>query len=192
MRTKPRHRRLPGYREAPPASRTRAGLGRGRVAADGGPDRVAAEAGERNVDRIETRAVWLLVALLLATPPAAAEIFKCTAENGMDRYQNFPCAIDSIGSLPSGSPTAGATSVPRGASVPGPAATPVAVATAGPSAHAGEPRIGMTEDEVRAAWGEPDETEQDEPRDGRIEIWRYRDGRFVQFGNKHRVLVVQR
>jgi len=50
----------------------------------------------------------------------------------------------------------------------------------------------MTEDEVRAIWGEPSEIEQDEPRDGRIEIWRYGDGRFVQFSNKRRALVVQR
>ncbi|HET7096560.1 MAG TPA: hypothetical protein VFJ68_04165 [Casimicrobiaceae bacterium] len=50
----------------------------------------------------------------------------------------------------------------------------------------------MTEDEVKAIWGEPEEIIQDEPRDGRIEIWRYGDGRSVQFSNKHRVLIVDR
>jgi len=69
---------------------------------------------------------------------------------------------------------------------------PVAVAATARSTAASEPRVGMTEDEVRAIWGEPSEIEQDEPRDGRIEIWRYGDGRFVQFSNKHRALVVQR
>jgi hypothetical protein len=73
-----------------------------------------------------------------------------------------------------------------------PKAAPVAVASSGKSTVASEPRIGMTKDEVTAIWGEPEETIQDEPRDGRIEIWRYGDGRFVQFSNKHRVLVVQR
>ena len=57
---------------------------------------------------------------------------------------------------------------------------------------ASEPRSGMTEDEVKAIWGEPEEIIQDEPRDGRIEIWRYGDGRSVQFSNKHRVLIVDR
>jgi hypothetical protein len=50
----------------------------------------------------------------------------------------------------------------------------------------------MTEDEVKAVWGEPNEVVQDEPRHGRIEIWNYGDGRLIQFSSKRRVLVVQR
>jgi hypothetical protein len=49
----------------------------------------------------------------------------------------------------------------------------------------------MASEEVKALWGEPVETIQDEPVTGRIEIWRYADGRSVQFNNKHRVLAVQ-
>ena len=135
---------------------------------------------------------WFVVAWLFAAPPAAAEIFRCTDKSGMDRYQNFPCAIESIGSQPSRPPSANTTSPPGGAGQPTPMAMPVAVASVGRTAYASEPRVGMTEDEVRAIWGEPEETIQDEPRDGRIEIWRYGDGRFVQFSNKHRALVVQR
>ena len=132
------------------------------------------------------------MAWLLAAPSASAEIFKCADQNGVDRYQNFPCSIDSIGSLPSGPPSANTTSPPGGARQAKPTAMPIAVASTGRTATASEPRIGMTEDEVKAIWGEPDEIIQDEPRDGRIEIWNYSDGRFVQFSNKHRVLVVQR
>jgi hypothetical protein len=50
----------------------------------------------------------------------------------------------------------------------------------------------MTMAEVTAIWGEPEETSQEEPRDGRIEIWRYADGRSVQFSNKQLVLLVDR
>ena len=141
---------------------------------------------------------WLFVALLIAAPPSSAEIFKCADKSGMDRYQNFPCAIDSIGTL-SGNPTPANAALPSGvATQPRPTAIPVAASTTDrPMATSGrpaasEPRSGMTEDEVKAIWGEPEEIIQDEPRDGRIEIWRYGDGRSVQFSNKHRVLIVDR
>jgi hypothetical protein len=138
------------------------------------------------------RLTWLLVACLFATAPATAEIFKCADKSGMVRYQNFPCALDSIGSeAVTAAPQASIVSSGV-ASRPAPAATPAALATMSKSVRASGPRIGMTEDEVRAIWGEPSEIEQDEPRDGRIEIWHYSDGKFVQFSNKHRVLVVQR
>jgi len=109
----------------------------------------------------------------------------------MARLQNFACAIDSLGSLPS-DPTP-STTAPGGANPTTPAAMPVAVGSAGRPAKASEPRVGMTENEVTAIWGEPSEIIQDEPwKNGRIEIWRYGDTRSVQFSNKHRVLAVQR
>src|ERR1700676_4285735 len=40
---------------------------------------------------------WLM---LFVAPLASAQIFKCVAKNGTDLYQNFPCGIDSIGSMP--------------------------------------------------------------------------------------------
>ena len=135
---------------------------------------------------------WLLMVWLFAAPPTSAEIFKCAEKNGLDRYQNFPCAIDSIGALPSSPSSAKAISPSGVAGEARPLPALAGLAATGRPANASEPGIGMTKDEVTAIWGEPDEIIQDEPRDGRIEIWRYGDGRFVQFSNKHRVLIVQR
>jgi hypothetical protein len=133
-----------------------------------------------------------LVPAFCAAPLASAEIFKCTEENGMARLQNFPCAIDSLGSLPSGPPPAN-TTAPGGANQTKPPAMPVAAGSGGRSANASELRIGMTKDEVTTIWGEPGEIIRDEHRkNGRIEIWRYGDTRSVQFSNKRRVLAVQR
>jgi hypothetical protein len=123
----------------------------------------------------------MLVPALCMPSPAPAEIFKCAGKNGADRYQNFPCEIDTLGSLPSGPPTAKPTVVPT---------APMAATTK--VADAGEPRVGMTQSEVRTAWGEPVETFQDELISGRIEVWRYGDNRSVQFDRRHRVLAVQR
>lgn len=133
---------------------------------------------------------WIIAAALLVALPASAEIVKCVAKDGTALYQNFPCQIDSLGSLPSSPQAAKPTSTPNDTSQ-APKAALVNVASKVKSANAGEPRAGMTSDEVRALWGEPEETIQDEPREGRIEIWRYADGRSVQFNNKHRVLAVQ-
>jgi hypothetical protein len=143
-------------------------------------------------DSIAATAKYLLVALLSIALPAAAEIYKCSDKSGLDRYQNFPCAIDAIGLQPSGPVAAKATSPANGASQVQPTPNPAASATVGRSDAATEPGVGMTEAEVRAIWGEPQEVIQDEPRDGRIEIWRYGEGRSVQFSNKHRVLLVDR
>lgn len=133
-----------------------------------------------------------LVPAFCAAPLTSAEIFKCMEKNGMARLQNFPCAIDSLGSLPSGPPPAN-TTAPGGGNRTKPPAMPVAVGSAGGPANASEPRVGMTENEVTAIWGEPSEIIQDEAwKNGRIEIWRYGDTRSVQFSNKHRVLEIQR
>jgi len=51
----------------------------------------------------------------------------------------------------------------------------------------------MTADEVRTLLGEPEEMVADEPAEGGpVSIWRYADGRSVQFDHKHHVLEVQR
>jgi hypothetical protein len=116
----------------------------------------------------------------------AGEIFKCVSKDGTTLYQNFPCNIDSIGSVAANPPPAdsavnkSATSPGKGTSAPQPA-----VAT--------EPRVGMSADEVKTLWGEPEEEIWDEPGvGGRISNWRYAGGRNVQFNNKHRVVAVQR
>jgi hypothetical protein len=136
---------------------------------------------------------WILVPLALAAAPlASAEIYKCIEKNGVERYQNFPCAIDSLGSVPSTAPGAKAPSAPAVASPAKPAATRNDAASTAKVVSASEPRAGMTPDEVRAIWGEPAETDQDERKEGRIDIWRYADGRSVEFNHKQRVLAVQR
>ena len=73
-----------------------------------------------------------------------------------------------------------------------PKTQPVNVASTVKSTYTVELRIGMTADEVRALLGEPEEMVDDEPADGgRISIWRYADGRSVQFDHKHHVLEIQ-
>jgi hypothetical protein len=135
----------------------------------------------------------ILVPGLCAAPSASAEIFKCVAKDGTALYQNFPCQFDSLGWLPSGSPPAATpTSTPANAGQAKPNAPTVNAASTVQATHPGEPRIGMTTDEVRALLGQPEEMVEDEPASGRVSTWRYADGRSVQFDNKHRVFGVQR
>jgi hypothetical protein len=139
------------------------------------------------------KSVGILSFLLLVAPLASAQISKCVAKDGTDLYQNFPCGIDSIGSMATSAPgeRAGpAQSDPKQAK---PNATlPAGVNARKPAIAPTEPRVGMTVEEVKAIWGEPEEVVQDEPMDGRVDIWRYADSRSVRFSNRHRVLAVQR
>ena len=147
---------------------------------------------------------WVFMLLLVPTGSAFAEIYKCAGKHGLNVYQNFPCDLDRLGSVPVDPKKAKAPEARADASKP-PAVTPTASAAPKPNAaassspapaamvaQASEPRVGMTADEVRALWGEPEEIIQDEPASGRIEIWRYADGRSVNINNKHRVSEVQR
>jgi len=150
--------------------------------------------------------LWGFVALILAcafsaAPATAEEIYKCVAKDGTPLYQNFPCNVDSIGSVastpavtvPQGPSTTKPNSPSVDASLPKPNTAPVRVASTGQSGSMGEPRIGMSADEVRTLWGEPEEMVDDEPAEGgRVSNWRYLDGRTVQFDHKHRVMSVQR
>jgi len=153
--------------------------------------RLAAAFCASSMRSIVSKSMWILVPALCAAP-SYAEIFKCAGKNGADLYQNFPCHIDSLGSLPSNPAETKTPLPPADASAAKPRSAPVAVAATGMPAKAGEPRIGMTKDEVRALWGEPIETFEDELREGRTEIWRYGDSRSVRFNHKRRVLEVQR
>ena len=137
-------------------------------------------------------AVLVAAASLFVAWHANAEIFRCKEKNGLDRYQNFPCSMDSQGWLSSDRPAAKPTT--RSATSESVKATPAIVAATEKAARAGDgdPRIGMSQDEVRALWGQPEETDQDERKEGRIEIWRYADGRSVEFNHKQRVSAVPR
>src|SRR5205823_10141783 len=98
-----------------------------------------------------------------------------------------------LGLLPSKPPVAKTPSAP-GASVQEAAKTePVNVASTVRSIDSGDVRIGMSSDEVRTLLGEPEEMVDDEPADGgRVSVWRYADGRIVQFDHKHHVFGIQR
>jgi hypothetical protein len=133
---------------------------------------------------------WLL---LLVAPLASAQIFKCVAKNGMDLYQNFPCGIDSIGSTATNaaSDKAGLAQSDSKRAKPN-ASLPVGVAAGKSIIAQGEPRIGMTMEEVKAVWGEPVDSYQDELVEGRVEVWSYGRSRSVQFDLKGRVTAMQR
>jgi hypothetical protein len=143
---------------------------------------------------LRRHAVVALVVLsaFLTAPAIAGEIFKCVAKDGGPLYQNFPCYLDSIGSSPSNPSVAKTASMPGAAGQEKPKAQPVNVASTVKSAYTGELNIGMTEDEVRALLGEPEERVDDEPAEGgRVSLWRYADGRSVQFDHKHYVMEIQ-
>jgi hypothetical protein len=141
--------------------------------------------------------VALCAASLCAAPAFAGEIYKCVAKDGTPLYQNFPCDIDSLGFLPSNgkpqqTPSPAAPSPAKPTVQPAVAPAPVNVAATATRTDLGLPRVGMTTEEAKALWGEPDEVWEDEPGDGpRITNWRYADGRAVQFDHRHRVLGVQ-
>jgi len=94
----------------------------------------------------------LLLALCLASPWACAEIFKCTDSKGKEKYQNFPCSIDSIGSK--------ATAAPPKEIV----ASAVAQAS-----ERKPPEPGTKMNDVRGTWGAPKSTDVFEG----TEIWYY-------------------
>ena len=125
------------------------------------------------------KSVCVLFSVLFVASLASAEIFKCVGKNGEALYQNFPCQFESMG----GTPT----------DAPGPKKSPTDVAAPKKSTAApAEPRIGMTTDEVRAIWGEPTDTVQEEPGDGaRFEVWSYGASRSVRFDRKRRVAAIQ-
>ncbi len=139
--------------------------------------------------------ISLLVPIFLTAPPAVAEIFKCVGKNAADVYQNFPCSVDSIGSMPSAKAPRNApeTSQSVGAAPAGrPPLSPIAQPAPRVMASGNEVQLGATSDEVRAMWGEPEEIVQDEPPSGRIEIWKYADAKIVHINVKKRVISIQR
>ena len=134
--------------------------------------------------------------LLFVAPFASAQIFKCVAKDGTDLYQNFPCGIDSIGSMPTDgqsgrSEQAGLAQSDSKRAKPN--ASPPAGVAAGKSIVAqSEPRIGVTREEVRAMWGEPTDSGWEEPGEGDLyEVWSYGNSRSVRFVND-RVSAIQK
>jgi hypothetical protein len=122
----------------------------------------------------------LLLGLYLVSPWLSADIFKCSDAKGNDKYQNFPCPIDSIGSKATAAPPKEETSKP---------APQTAIAL--PTLSSGkQPEPGMKMNDVRAAWGAPKSTKVIKG----VEIWYY-DGpsgitHSVRFDRTGTVLVV--
>jgi len=141
-----------------------------------------------------SKSPWILAAALLIALPASAEIFKCVAKDGTSLLQNFPCPIDSLGSLPSRPGSARGLETPAGSTQvkPKPVDTEKTVATGPARPLPAEPRVGMTVDEVRSIWGEPATSYDDELVEGRVSIWSYGDTRSVKFDLKGRVAAIQR
>jgi Domain of unknown function (DUF4124) len=132
------------------------------------------------------KSVCVLFSVLFVAPLASAEIFKCVGKSGEDLYQNFPCQFESAGGMPTGAPS-------QKDAAPDPKKLPTnAPAPKKSTAVPAEPRLGMTTDEVRAIWGEPTDTVQEEPGDGpRFEVWSYGPSRSVRFDRKRRVAAIQ-
>ena len=87
-----------------------------------------------------------------------------TDAKGNDKYQNFPCPIDSIGSK--------ATAPPPKEETVKPASAPQnisAAAAAARSMNDKQPEVGMKMNDVRAQWGRPKSTRVDKS----IETWYY-------------------
>ena len=132
------------------------------------------------------KSVCVLFFVLFVAPLASAETFKCVGKYGEALYQNFPCQFESIGSTPMDAQdpkkTPAVPTEPR-LGAQGPKKSPAVPA---------EPRVGMTTEEVKAIWGEPTDTVQEEPGDGpRYEVWSYGDSRSVRFDRRGRVTAIQ-
>ena len=141
------------------------------------------------------RALKSVCIALLAVPAAAvhAEIYACTSKTGMTVYQNFTCDVDSIGSPATGAPNNSAP-VPSSSSAIRTSLKPVSRQGAVPPTTrngSAEPRIGMSTNDVKALWGEPESSYQDELVDGRVEIWSYGGSRAVRFDPRGRVVRVE-
>lgn len=128
--------------------------------------------------------------IFVVSHPASAGIYKCVGKGGIDLYQNFPCSIDSLGSMPQDPQIqfvdqAASTIESKQTQTP-----PSGVAQPGePLSGDASPRLGMTAEQVRAIWGEPAgdtihglvPISHPEIAGRSIEIWTYSTTRFVQF-----------
>ena len=118
------------------------------------------------------RLVWLLMALPAAA--AQAEIYTCTGKGRLPVYQNFPCQFDRLVSAPD----EGAAPTP--ATRHGPESLKTTVFAPKPAA----PRVGMSAEQVRAIWGEPQDLTKEEFAKRDIETWTYANSRSIVFDRK--------
>lgn len=127
-----------------------------------------------------TSPLTLLLVLALAAPAARAEIFKCVGKDAMDLYQNFPCQFETMGLVPM---NLQAQETPHRPNTKGLTHDATLVGRSN-SAQQTKPRLGMTQEAVRAMWGEPTDSRWEEPGEGeRSELWSYGNSRSVRFIN---------
>lgn len=127
------------------------------------------------------RLVGLFAALFLVAPTVSAEIFKCIEASGLLKLQNFPCSIDSIGSVATAIPskekavTPAATTGTSTSAKESPARprqkmhTLRAIIPTGEEPNGDEPYRGMSMNDVRAQWGDPKSAKEIKG----VEIWYY-------------------
>lgn len=130
---------------------------------------------------------WICALALLSTfavTSSHAEIYKCVGKGPLPVYQNFRCELDSAEEE-----DARPASRMQPAKVAGPDMRAPAKATVAPSV-ASIPHVGMTANQVRAIWGNPRDTSNEEHADADVEVWTYADSRSVRFDRKHRVTAV--
>ena len=143
------------------------------------------------------KSVCVLFCVLFTAPLASAEIFKCVGQYGEALYQNFPCQFESMGGTPTDvldpkKPPTDVAAPKKPPAAPTQQRLGAAQGQKKPPALPAEPQIGMTTDEVRAIWGEPTDTVQEEPQiGGRLEVWSYGDSRSVSFNPRGRVVAIQ-
>jgi hypothetical protein len=144
------------------------------------------------------KTVCALFAVLFVAPLASAEVFKCVGKKGEPLYQNFPCEFESMGGMPTDVPDPKKSSTDVVGAKKSPAAPMqqrlgAVQGQKKPPALPAEPQIDMTTDEVRAIWGEPTDTVQEEPQiGGRLEVWSYGDSRSVSFNPRGRVVAIRK
>jgi hypothetical protein len=158
------------------------------------------------------RAAVLLFLLFFAPLASAQVIFKCVGKDGTELYQNSSCPAGSeaqvvlrmdrartpsVPSAQGNSPAA--QDEPRVEIPPAPSATSETAATQpridtpsppDPLVTQSEPRLGMTQTEVKAMWGEPTEITMEEVVQGRVDTWSY-GSRSLQF-DAGRLSAIQR
>jgi hypothetical protein len=144
------------------------------------------------------KTVCVLFAVLFVASLASAEVFKCVGKSGEALYQNFPCQFESMSGTPTDvldpkKPPTDVAAPKKSPAAPTQQRLGAAQGQKKPPALPAEPQIGMTTEEVRAIWGEPTDTVQEEPQiGGRLEVWSYGDSRSVSFNPRGRVAAIQK
>ena len=148
------------------------------------------------------RAAVLLFIVFFAPLASAQVIFKCVGKDGTEVYQNSSCPAGSESQvvLRTDKPTRAAPSAHKNSAAAEDATSETAATQLEPRSDTpsasdplitqSEPRLGMTQTEVKAMWGEPTEITMEEVVQGRVDTWSY-GSRSLQF-DAGRLSAIQR